>query len=114
MVVGAPVLGVLGLIPCSVFDVMTGSCSAPSEGMRFSFRSQRGHVSPSCPTCKSSFVGGEQFCPARWNTATPSLPDDPLGRVRSGTPSLDGTPLGEAEWAPSIVRITSRWTSPSQ
>lgn len=38
-----------------------------------------------CPTCKSSFVGGEQFCPRDGTPLRPSLPDDPLsGRVLSG------------------------------
>lgn len=38
-----------------------------------------------CPTCKSNFSGGEQFCPRDGTPLRPSLPDDPLsGRVLSG------------------------------
>ena len=38
-----------------------------------------------CPTCKSSFSGGEQFCPRDGTPLRASLPDDPLaGRVLSG------------------------------
>jgi serine/threonine-protein kinase len=38
-----------------------------------------------CPTCKTSFSGGEQFCPKDGTPLRPSLPDDPLaGRVLSG------------------------------
>ncbi|MFO0577762.1 MAG: protein kinase [Polyangia bacterium] len=38
-----------------------------------------------CPTCKSSFTGGEQFCPRDGTPLRAELPDDPLaGRVLSG------------------------------
>lgn len=38
-----------------------------------------------CPTCKSSFSGGEQFCPRDGTPLRASLPEDPLsGRVLSG------------------------------
>lgn len=38
-----------------------------------------------CPTCRTSFSGGEQYCPKDGTPLRASLPDDPLaGRVLSG------------------------------